>query len=87
MLNPSLSSFNAGVRGYYFALAAGAWVFGAWAFMAATVGAVSILFWRQRRSRAAGAIGDLRKLLESRDFRPPPGPVTAGGDPSGVSPG
>jgi uncharacterized membrane protein len=87
MLNPSLSSFNAGVRGYYFSLAAGAWVFGPWAFMVATLGAVSILFWRQRRSRAAYAIGDLRKLLESRDFRPPAGTALAGGDPTGVSPG
>ena len=28
LLNPALSSFNAGVRGYYFALAAAAWLFG-----------------------------------------------------------
>lgn len=63
ILNPALSSFNAGVRGYYFALAAAAWLFGPWAFMAATVGATSLLIWRQRRSPAAAAIGDLRKLL------------------------
>jgi len=65
ILNPALSSFNAGVRGYYFALAAAAWLFGPIAFMTATVGAVALLLWRQRSSRAAAAIRDLRRLLES----------------------
>ncbi|HEX5377499.1 MAG TPA: DUF599 family protein [Phenylobacterium sp.] len=66
LLNPALSAFNAGVRAYYFALAAAAWLFGAWPFMAATVGAVALLAWRQRRSAAATAVADLRRLLESR---------------------
>ena len=64
LLNPALSSFNAGVRGYYFALSAAAWLFGPIPFMVATVGAVALLLWRQRRSPAAAAIRDLRKLLE-----------------------
>jgi uncharacterized membrane protein len=64
LLNPALSSFNAGVRGYYFALAAAAWMFGAAAFITATLGAVALLAWRQRGSRASAAIGDLRRLLE-----------------------
>lgn len=64
LLNPALSAFNAGVRGYYFSLAAAAWLFGPIAFMTATLGAVSLLLWRQRRSKAAGAIADLRKLLQ-----------------------
>jgi uncharacterized membrane protein len=64
LLNPALSSFNAGVRGYYFALAAATWLFGAPAFLIATVGAVSLLVWRQRGSPAARAVADLRKLLE-----------------------
>jgi uncharacterized membrane protein len=64
ILNPALSSFNAGVRAYYFALAAAAWLFGAPAFLAATLGAVSLLVWRQRRSPAARAVADLRRLLE-----------------------
>lgn len=64
LLNPALSSFNRGVRSYYFALAAAAWLFGAWAFIGATSGAMALMLWRQRRSEAAGAIGDLRKLLE-----------------------
>ena len=64
LINPALGSFNAGVRGYYFALAAAAWLFGAWAFMAATLGALGLLVWRQRSSVAAAAIRDLRSLLE-----------------------
>jgi uncharacterized membrane protein len=64
LLNPALHSVNSGVRGYYFALAAAAWLFGPWTFMAATLGAVTLLIWRQRRSPAAAAIADLRALLE-----------------------
>lgn len=63
VLNPALSSFNAGVRGYYFSLAAASWMFGAYAFIAVTAGAVALLAWRQRRSRAAEAIRRLRGLL------------------------
>jgi uncharacterized membrane protein len=69
LLNPALHSVNSGVRGYYFALAAAAWLFGPIPFMAATLGAVSLLIWRQRRSPAAQAIAELRKLIEAT----PPG--------------
>jgi uncharacterized membrane protein len=65
-LNPALSSFNAGVRGYYFALAAAAWLFGPEAFLIATVGAVALLIWRQRRSPAARAIADLRRAIDDQ---------------------
>lgn len=71
LLNPALGSFNSGVRGYYFALAAAAWLFGPWAFMTATIGALVLLIWRQRSSPAAIAIHDFRRLLESRDPTPP----------------
>lgn len=64
LMNPALSSFSAGVRGYYFALAAAAWLFGPWAFAAATVGAVGLLLWRQRWSKAALAIQEFRRLIE-----------------------
>jgi uncharacterized membrane protein len=64
LLNPALHSVNSGVRGYYFALAAAAWLFGPWAFMAATLGAVALLLWRQRASPSAVAIAELRTLLE-----------------------
>jgi uncharacterized membrane protein len=71
LLNPALSSFSSGVRGYYFALASAAWLFGAPAFIAATLGAMSLLIWRQRRSRAAKAVADLRTILEKVNPRIP----------------
>jgi uncharacterized membrane protein len=67
LLNPALSSFNRGVRGYYFALAAAAWLFGPIAFALVTLAALTLLMTRQRRSPAARAIGDLRKILEARE--------------------
>jgi uncharacterized membrane protein len=65
LLNPALSAFNAGVRGYYFALAAASWVFGSTAFIIATLSAVALLIWRQRSSAAAKAIAELRTLIET----------------------
>jgi len=69
VLNPALHSVNSGVRGYYFALAAAAWLFGPIAFMVATVGAVALLIWRQRRSQSAIAIAELRRMLEAQSER------------------
>ena len=66
LMNPALGSFSAGVRGYYFALAAAASLFGPGAFAIATLGAVALLVWRQRSSPAAIAIHDFRELLEKR---------------------
>ena len=66
-LNPALSSFNTGVRGCYFALAAAAWPFGPPAFAAATLGAGGLLVWRQRRSPAARAIADLRRAIDGSE--------------------
>ncbi|MFT4933617.1 MAG: putative membrane protein [Pseudoalteromonas distincta] len=65
LLNPALSAFNAGVRGYYFALAAASWIFGSTAFIVATLSAVALLIWRQRSSAAARAIAELRTLIEN----------------------
>ena len=79
LLNPALHSVNAGVRGYYFALAAASWLFGPIPFMAATVGAVSLLVWRQRRSPAALAIAELRHLLEQSPGAIAPPPVESPG--------
>ncbi len=64
ILNPALSAFNAGVRGYYFALAAAAWLLGPYAFLAASLGALVLLVWRQRRSRASVAVRKVRQILE-----------------------
>jgi uncharacterized membrane protein len=69
VLNPALSSFSAGVRGYYFALAAGAWLFGPLAFAAATAGAVTLLVWRQSSSPAARATHRIRELIEPTSDR------------------
>ena len=66
VLNPALSSFNAGVRGYYFALAAGAWLLGPVAFALMTVGAIGLLVWRQSSSRSAKGIRTLRRLIEAQ---------------------
>ncbi|HEY4031645.1 MAG TPA: DUF599 family protein [Caulobacteraceae bacterium] len=64
VLNPALSSFNNGVRGYYFALGAAAWLLGPWAMIAAVAGAVLLLFWRQSGSGASRGVRRLRGLLE-----------------------
>lgn len=76
LLNPALSSFNAGVRGYYFALAATAWLAGPAAFAAATLGAVGLLAWRQTFSPAARAVREVRLLLESPEWETAPADPT-----------
>lgn len=64
LLNPALSAFSQGVRGYYFALAAAAWLFGP-LWLAVGVAAIScLLVWRQAGSPAARAIRNARRLLE-----------------------
>jgi uncharacterized membrane protein len=64
VLNPALQAFSHGVRGYYFALAAGAWLFGPVALGAATLGAFALLVWRQANSGAARGIRKARGILE-----------------------
>ncbi len=72
VLNQALSAFNAGVRGYYFALAAAAWMFGPIAMTLATLGAVTLLVWRQLGSPSARAIRGLRARIEQQgqDIKP-----------------
>jgi uncharacterized membrane protein len=67
VLNPALSSFNNGVRGYYFALSAAAWLLGPWAMTAAVAGAVLLLVWRQSGSSSARGVRRLRSLLEGAE--------------------
>ena len=64
ILNPALATFSAGVRSYYFALAAAAWLFSPSALVAAGVVAVGLLAWRQAYSPAAGKIALARALLD-----------------------
>jgi uncharacterized membrane protein len=67
VLNPALSSFNNGVRGYYFALAAAAWLLGPWAMMAAVAMAVGLLYGRQVASKSAKGVHSIRRLLEQTE--------------------
>ena len=64
VLNPALAAFSQGVRGYYFALAAAAWLFGPLWLAAGVASAFSLLVWRQAGSPAARAIRTARRLLD-----------------------
>lgn len=64
LLNPALAAFSQGVRAYYFALAAAAWLYGpAWLGLAA-VAAFSLLVYRQAASPAALAVRRARRILD-----------------------
>ena len=65
LLNPALSAFSQGVRGYYFALAAAAWLFGPVWLALGVAAAFCLLVWRQAASPAARAIRSARRLMES----------------------
>ncbi len=64
LLNPALSAFSQGVRGYYFALAAAAWLFGPLWLALGVTAVFSLMVWRQAGSPAARAIRSARRLLE-----------------------
>ncbi len=64
LLNPALSAFSQGVRGYYFALAAAAWLFGPQWLALGVAAAFCLLVWRQAGSPAARAVRNARRLLE-----------------------
>lgn len=64
VLNPALSGFSQGVRGYYFALAAAAWLFGPMWLALGVISAFALLVWRQAASPAAQAIRTARRLLD-----------------------
>lgn len=70
VLNPSYTAFNAGVRTYYFALAAAAWILSPWAMMAGVLAAVLLLMSRQTRSETAMGVRAARVLLEDMQRRP-----------------
>ena len=67
VFNSALSTFNGGVRGYYFALAAAAWIFGPAALAMATTGAVLLLGFRQLASPTSRDIHLARRVLEEGD--------------------
>lgn len=64
VLNPALTGFNQGVRGYYFALAAAAWLFGPLWLLLGVSSTVALLAWRQAASPAALAIRSARRMLD-----------------------
>ena len=64
VLNPALASFNRGVRGYYFALAGAAWMFGSVWLLLSVVSVIALLLWRQSASPAAQAVRTARRLLD-----------------------
>lgn len=66
VLNPALGGFSQGVRGYYFALAAAAWLFGPLWLLVGVLSAFTLLVWRQAGSPAARAVRTARRLLERR---------------------
>lgn len=65
ILNPALSTFSSGVRGYYFALAAAGWLLGPITFIAVTLSAVALLAWRQLGSRSSIGVRRVRDLLDA----------------------
>ena len=65
VLNPAMTAFSRGVRGYYFALAAAAWLYGPIALGVASVGATALLVWRQSRSPASRGIAAARAFVEA----------------------
>ncbi len=69
VLNPALSAFSQGVRGYYFALAAAAWLFGPVWLAIGVASAFSLLVWRQAGSPAARAIRTAKRLLDANAGR------------------
>ena len=67
VLEPAMTNFSQGVRGYYFSLAGAAWLFGPLSLAVASIAAVVLLGWRQSRSQAAHGLRRLRELLEARE--------------------
>ena len=71
ILEPAMTNFSQGVRGYYFSLAAAAWLVGPLSLALASIAAVALLGWRQSRSQAANGLRRLRELLEARETGAP----------------
>ncbi len=65
LLNPALTAFSQGVRGYYFALAAAAWLFGPLWLALGVASAFGLLLYRQEASPAARALRKARRLLDA----------------------
>lgn len=93
VLSLALGSFNAGIRGYYFALAVLAWLLGPGPFALITTGIIAMLLWRQFGSETAHAIrlGHAASALGESDAAAgtgsdPVAPPRAGVEPAARSP-
>jgi len=75
IIEPAMSNFSQGVRGYYFSIAAAAWLFGPISLIVASAGAIALLGWRQSRSQAAKGLRQLRELLEEHPYPTPTRPI------------
>ncbi|HEY4164098.1 MAG TPA: DUF599 domain-containing protein [Dongiaceae bacterium] len=64
MLSLALTSFNGGIRAFYFAVAWLAWFIHPFAFMAVTAFMTGLLYWRQTRSDSKVAINAYLEMLE-----------------------
>lgn len=67
IIEPAMSCFSQGVRGYYFALAAAAWFYGPLFLGLASCGAIILLGYRQSFSGAAIGIKKMRAILEAEE--------------------
>lgn len=70
VLNPAMHGFNRGVRVYYFALAAGAWLIHPLLLACGALMALGLLAWRQSVSPAALGVRNALAVLD----RPPASP-------------
>lgn len=74
VLNPAMTAFNRGVRAYYFALAAAAWIISPWAMAVAVLASVGLLMWRQIASPAAVGVRAVIDALDAEGQDPPSPP-------------
>jgi uncharacterized membrane protein len=77
VLTLAIASFNAGIRGYYFALAGLAWFAGPEAFLLVTCGMLAMLLWRQFGSATARAIAAAHPHYGREQVPPSPAGETA----------
>jgi uncharacterized membrane protein len=84
VLSLAIRSFNAGIRGYLFALAVLAWLLGPAAFLLATTGIVLMLLWWQFGSATAVAIRRSHAALVGAPLPAPAASHPAGPDPVSI---
>jgi uncharacterized membrane protein len=82
VLSSALSTFNDGIRSYYFALAGMTWLAGPWALMVAAVGLVGLLVHRQITSGVALQFAAAEELVLAAHA---PSPEAARDDMRGTS--